>query len=192
MECLLSSQSRSLIHVFFAEREATKIIDVPRDTPVRDINKVAIIGGGTMGGGISMNFLSAGIPVTILEMEQEALDRGADIVICPRVTDAAVVIGPAAWKFNWQRSDFDALAGALTAGHIIECGCQACGGNYSFFQEVPSFRNVGYPIAEIEADGSFTITDVPPGDYTVVETDPAGAVSDTPNSVPAKSSSGLT
>lgn len=92
---------------------------------------------------------------------KEALDQGADIVICPRVTDAAVVIGPAAWKFNWQRSDFDALAGALTAGHIIECGCQACGGNYSFFQEVPSFRNVGYPIAEIEADGSFTVTKHP-------------------------------
>lgn len=92
---------------------------------------------------------------------KEALDRGADIVICPRVTDAAVVIGPAAWKFNWQRSDFDALAGALTAGHIIECGAQACGGNYSFFQEVPSFLNMGYPIAEIEADGSFTVTKHP-------------------------------
>ena len=92
---------------------------------------------------------------------KEALDKGADIVICPRVTDAAVVIGPAAWKFNWQRHDFDALAGALTAGHIIECGAQTCGGNYSFFQEVPSFINVGYPIAEIEADGSFTVTKHP-------------------------------
>ncbi len=92
---------------------------------------------------------------------KEALDQGADIVICPRVTDAAVVIGPAAWKFNWQRSDYDALAGALAAGHIIECGCQATGGNYSFFQEVPSFENMGYPIAEIEADGSFTITKHP-------------------------------
>ena len=87
-----------------------------------------------------------------------ALDQGADIVVCPRVTDAAVVIGPAAWKFNWQRNDYDALAGALAAGHIIECGAQCCGGNYSFFEEVPSFRNVGYPIAEIEADGSFTVT----------------------------------
>ena len=92
---------------------------------------------------------------------KEALDRGADIVICPRVTDAAVVIGPAAWKFDWQRNDYDALAGALAAGHIIECGAQATGGNYSFFQEVPSFDNVGYPIAEIEADGSFTITKHP-------------------------------
>ena len=70
---------------------------------------------------------------------KEALDNGADIVICPRVTDAAVVIGPAAWKFNWNRDDYDALAGALAAGHIIECGCQATGGNYAFFREVPSF-----------------------------------------------------
>ena len=92
---------------------------------------------------------------------KEALDAGADIVVCPRVTDAAVVIGPAAWKFNWSRDDYDALAGALAAGHIIECGCQATGGNYSFFKEVPSFDNVGYPIAEIKADGSFYITKHP-------------------------------
>jgi len=90
-----------------------------------------------------------------------ALDKGADIVICGRVTDAALVIGPAAWKFNWQRDDYDALAGALIAGHIIECGTQATGGNYAFFQEVPSFHNVGFPIAEIETDGSFTIAKHP-------------------------------
>ena len=90
-----------------------------------------------------------------------ALDMGADVVICPRVTDAAVVIGPAAWKFNWRRQDYDALAGALAAGHIIECGAQATGGNYAFFQEVPSFHNMGYPIAEIEANGNFTITKHP-------------------------------
>lgn len=92
---------------------------------------------------------------------KEALDQGADIVICPRVTDAAVVIGPAAWKFGWQRNDYDALAGALAAGHIIECGAQCCGGNYSFIEEVPDFRRVGYPIAEIEPDGNFTITKHP-------------------------------
>ena len=69
---------------------------------------------------------------------KEALDNDADIVVCPRVTDAAVVIGPAAWKFNWKRDDYDFLAGALAAGHIIECGCQATGGNYAFFKEVPS------------------------------------------------------
>ena len=92
---------------------------------------------------------------------KEALDKGADVVVCPRVTDAAVVIGPAAWKYNWSRDNYDALAGALAAGHIIECGAQATGGNYSFFQEVPSFSKMGYPIAEIFEDGSFTITKHP-------------------------------
>ncbi len=89
---------------------------------------------------------------------KEALDQNADIVICPRVTDASVVMGPAAWKFNWQRDDYDQLAGALAAGHIIECGAQATGGNYAFFQEVKSFKNIGYPIAEIHEDGSCVIT----------------------------------
>ena len=92
---------------------------------------------------------------------KEALDRGADVVICPRVTDAALVIGPAAWKFNWERDDYDSLAGALAAGHVIECGQQATGGNYAFFDEVPSFQNPGYPIAEIEANGNFTISKHP-------------------------------
>ncbi len=92
---------------------------------------------------------------------KEALDNDADVVICPRVTDAAVVIGPAAWKFNWSRNDYDQLAGALAAGHVIECGAQATGGNYSFFKEVPSFKDIGYPIAEINEDGSFIITKHP-------------------------------
>ena len=69
-------ESRALRHLFMAERAASKIADVPSDTPVREIRKVGVIGAGTMGGGISMNFLNAGIPVTILEMKQEALDRG--------------------------------------------------------------------------------------------------------------------
>ena len=67
-------------------------------------------------------------------------------------------MGPAAWKFNWSRDDYDALAGALAAGHIIECGQQVTGGNYAFFQEVKDFNNPGYPIAEIEANGNCTIT----------------------------------
>ena len=70
----------------------------------------------------------------------EALDRGADIVVCPRVTDAAVVIGPAAWKFNWQRNDYDALAGALAAGHIIECGAQCCGLRQEALVPLPQLR----------------------------------------------------
>lgn len=88
----------------------------------------------------------------------DALDRGADIVITGRVTDAAVVIGPAAWHHGWARNDYDALAGALTAGHVIECGTQATGGNYAFFQEVPDLTRPGFPIAEIAADGSSVIT----------------------------------
>ena len=73
---MLTPESRALRHIFMAERAASKIPDVPADTPQREIKSVAVIGAGTMGGGISMNFLNAGIPVTILEMKQEALDRG--------------------------------------------------------------------------------------------------------------------
>ena len=88
----------------------------------------------------------------------DALERGADIVVTGRVTDAAVVVGPAAWRFGWKRNDWDALAGAVVAGHVIECGCQTTGGNYSFFQEVPGLEHPGFPIAEIAADGSCVIT----------------------------------
>lgn len=91
----------------------------------------------------------------------EALNQGADIVICPRVTDAALVIGPAAWHFGWQRDDWDQLAGALVAGHVLECGAQATGGNYAFFREVPGLEHVGFPLAEVRADGSAVITKHP-------------------------------
>ncbi len=87
----------------------------------------------------------------------DALDRGADIVITGRVTDAAVVCGPAAWHHGWQRSDWNALAGAVAAGHVIECGTQATGGNYSFFTEVPGMARVGFPWAEVAADGTSVI-----------------------------------
>ncbi|MBI5551501.1 MAG: DUF1446 domain-containing protein [Desulfobacterales bacterium] len=90
-----------------------------------------------------------------------ALEQGADIVVCGRVADAALVAGPCAWRFGWRRSDWDQLAGAYAAGHIIECGAQATGGNYSFIHEVPSYRNVGFPIAEMHPDGSFVITKHP-------------------------------
>jgi 3-hydroxyacyl-CoA dehydrogenase len=75
-----TSESRALRHAFFAERAASKIADVPDDTPPRPIRKVAVIGAGTMGGGISMNFLNAGIPVTVLEMKPEALERGVTTI----------------------------------------------------------------------------------------------------------------
>jgi hypothetical protein len=91
----------------------------------------------------------------------DALNRGADIVITGRVTDAAVVAAPAAWRFGWARTDWDQLAGAIVAGHVIECGGQATGGNYSFFTEVPGIERVGFPIAELAADGSCVITKHP-------------------------------
>jgi hypothetical protein len=87
----------------------------------------------------------------------EALNRGADIVVTGRVTDAAVVCGPAAWHHGWARDDWDALAGGVVAGHVIECGAQATGGNYSFFTEVPGMSRVGFPWAEVAVDGSCVI-----------------------------------
>ncbi len=87
----------------------------------------------------------------------EALTAGADIVVTGRVTDAAVVCGPAAWHHGWARDDWDALAGAVVAGHVIECGTQATGGNYSFFTEVEGLTHTGFPWAEVAADGSSVI-----------------------------------
>ena len=91
----------------------------------------------------------------------KALEKGADIVVGGRIADAAVVMGPSAWHFGWQKTDWNRLAGAAVAGHIIECSGQATGGNYSFVDEVPSYDNVGFPIAEIHEDGSFVITKHP-------------------------------
>jgi hypothetical protein len=90
----------------------------------------------------------------------ECLRAGADIVVTGRVTDASLVVGPAAAHFDWQRNDWHALAGATVAGHILECGAQATGGNYSFFAE-HDVRHPGFPIAEVHADGSCVITKHP-------------------------------
>ena len=87
----------------------------------------------------------------------EALRAGADIVVTGRVTDAAVVCGPAAWHHGWSRDNWDALAGAVVAGHVIECGAQVTGGNYSFFNEVPGMTRVGFPWVEIADDGSSVV-----------------------------------
>ena len=91
----------------------------------------------------------------------QALRAGADVVVCGRVTDASLVVGPAAWAFDWAADDWDALAGAVTAGHIIECGTQATGGNYSFFTEIADPVHPGFPIAEVHPDGSSVITKHP-------------------------------
>ena len=91
----------------------------------------------------------------------EALANGADVVICPRITDASLVVGPAAWHHGWSPTDWDRLAGAVAAGHVIECGPQATGGNYAFFTEVPGLEHAGFPIAEVAEDGSSVITKHP-------------------------------
>jgi Acyclic terpene utilisation family protein AtuA len=90
-----------------------------------------------------------------------ALAEGADIVVCPRVTDASLTAGPAAWWHGWDRAHFDQLAGAVAAGHVIECGPQATGGNYPWPEEIRDHRRLGYPIAEVAADGSSVITKHP-------------------------------
>lgn len=91
----------------------------------------------------------------------ECLNGGADVVVTGRVTDASVVVGPAAAHFGWSRTDYDKLAGAVAAGHVIECGAQSTGGNYAFFTEIPDLTHPGFPLAEVRSDGSSVITKHP-------------------------------
>ncbi|HTY78563.1 MAG TPA: 3-hydroxyacyl-CoA dehydrogenase NAD-binding domain-containing protein [Candidatus Bathyarchaeia archaeon] len=115
-ECMASSQSKGQIHAFFAEREATKIPDVPPGTPTKKIDRAAVIGAGTMGGGIAMNFANAGIPVTVVEVTQEALDRGLGVV---RKNYAATVE-----KGRLSQADMDKrmslITGSLDRGVVRE------------------------------------------------------------------------
>ena len=91
----------------------------------------------------------------------DALASGAQVVVTGRVTDAALVVGPALHAFGWADDDHDAIAGAVVAGHVIECGAQCCGGNYAFFEEVPHGERIGFPLAEVHPDGSSVITKHP-------------------------------
>ncbi|MFC8512904.1 acyclic terpene utilization AtuA family protein [Streptomyces sp. NPDC057257] len=92
----------------------------------------------------------------------ECLKGGADVVVTGRVTDAALVTGPAAAHFGWRPTDHDRLAGAVVAGHVLECGTQATGGNYAFFAEGShDVRRPGFPLAELHEDGSCVITKHP-------------------------------
>jgi hypothetical protein len=102
----------------------------------------------------------------------ECLRGGATVVVTGRVTDASLVVGPAIHRFSWTRSDVDALAGATVAGHILECGAQSTGGNFSFFTELPDRgRRPGFPLAELHPDGSSVITKHPgTGGAVTVET----------------------
>lgn len=92
-----------------------------------------------------------------------ALEAGASVVITGRVTDASLTVGPAAWWHGWTPEDLDEIAGAMAAGHVIECGTQATGGNYSFFAtgEVPDLLRPGFPLAEVRANGDSVITKHP-------------------------------
>ena len=128
------------------------------DLPAGNVSPVGLRAEDTIGG--------AGTPVTANAYLggwgiAAALGEGADVVITGRVTDASLVVGPAAWWHGWERHDWDQLAGAIVAGHIIECGPQATGGNYSFPEELPDHRYPGFPIAEIAADGTCLITKQP-------------------------------
>ncbi|HEY6474048.1 MAG TPA: acyclic terpene utilization AtuA family protein [Acidimicrobiales bacterium] len=91
----------------------------------------------------------------------DALAAGAQVVVTGRVTDAALVVGPALAAFGWGDEDLDQIAGAVVAGHVIECGAQCCGGNYAFFEEIPGRARIGFPIAELHPDGSSVITKHP-------------------------------
>ncbi|HYH34550.1 MAG TPA: acyclic terpene utilization AtuA family protein, partial [Nocardioides sp.] len=90
-----------------------------------------------------------------------ALRAGADVVVTGRVTDASLVVGPAAAHHGWSPDRHDELAGAVVAGHVLECGTQATGGNFSGFREVDRSRPLGFPIAEVAVDGSSVVTKHP-------------------------------
>lgn len=117
---------------------------------------------------VSANAYFGGFPVA------EALDAGADVVVTGRTIDAAMIIGPLIHEYGWDREDYDRLARAQMAGHLIECGAQATGGNFLGDWRDVEFEHIGFPIAEVEADGSTVITK-PPGTGGMVTPDTVGA-----------------
>jgi len=88
----------------------------------------------------------------------EALQQGADIVITGRVIDAGLTLGPMVYEFNWSFDDYDKMASGIIAGHIIECGAQSSGGNFTDWEKIEDFSNIGFPIIEAHPDGDFVVT----------------------------------
>lgn len=88
----------------------------------------------------------------------EALRRGAQVVVTGRVTDTGITLAPMVERFGWKPDDFDQLAAGIVAGHILECGAQSTGGNFTDWRQVPSFHEIGYPLVEMSPDGSFVVT----------------------------------
>ena len=88
---------------------------------------------------------------------KEALDKGADIVLCGRVSDPGLSLGPMLHEFNWSNTDYNKLASGTLAGHIIECGAQCTGGNHTNWKNVPNLETVGYPIVEIDENANFKV-----------------------------------
>lgn len=118
------------------------------------------------GGALTANAYLGGFGIA------RALSAGADIVVTGRVTDASVVVGPGIWRFGWGTEDLDGSARVVVAGHVIECGTHATGGNFSGFLDLPlDARPLGFPIAELHADGSSIITKHPgTGGFVTIDT----------------------
>lgn len=104
--------------------------------------------------------LSANVYISSMAMV-EALLQGAQVIITGRATDPGLVLAPMVYEFGWSEEDWDKIAAGTVAGHILECGAQATGGNFSRWWEVPDYANIGYPLAEVHPDGTFYVTKQP-------------------------------